>query len=729
MTLVGTIISQVYYNKDNGYSIYKIELENGDVETIVGYLPPLLVESTYKFETKEIIHKVYGVQYEVISYEKSEVRNRIALINYLSSPIFTGIGPVRASRIVNHLGLDAVNLILENKNVLRDLLFTPVQIERLYQELKKDQEHDLIMMELVKREIPLDLSSKLYAFYGKKTLDVLNDNPYQIINDIVGFGFLKIDKLALKMGVSVNNEKRIEAGIIFAVNSYIFSKGHTYLTKDQLDYAIKTILKEVSDDDLEKGIERLVFIEEIIYQDETFTLKEIYQKEKNIASNILKFNNNLDIDESIINKEIDNVEKILNIEYTLEQKEAIKKALINPLTIITGGPGTGKTTMLYGLILVYAKLFNLNLEDSSIVEIIGLCAPTGRAARRMQDVMDIPAFTIHKLLGYDYEGKFAYDETNLLPQRLIIIDESSMIDIYLMEQLLKSINETAKVIIVGDKDQLPSVGPGQVLEDLILSNEIEVIELIEIHRQAENSGIIELASHINNQTVNNYHYNSSDDIHFYKLELNQVFEAILKLLDQALEQGYNLYNDIQVLIPKYKGRAGIDAFNFACQNHLINKKGPSMQSGANVFYENDKVIQLINAPEKNIMNGDIGKVYQIYDTKDGKLMIVDFDGNHVTYHQQELIELNLAYAISVHKSQGSEYKIVFMPLANEYNIMLRKELLYTGITRAKSYLYMLGEMALIEKASKILNEKRQTKLKYYLNHQEIPKVISPFDFM
>ncbi len=729
MILIGTIISQVYYNKENGYSIYKVELENGDIETIVGYLPPLQLESTYKFETKERVHKIYGVQYEVISYEKSEVRNKIALINYLSSPAFTGIGPVRAARIVNHLGLDAVEKILENKNILRDLLFTPLQIERLYQEIKKDQEHDHIMRELIKREIPLDLSTKLYAFYGKKTLDVLNENPYQIINDIIGVGFLKIDKLAFKMGISSSDQRRVEAGIIYALNTYIFSKGHTYLTKDQLDYAIKIILKEVSDDDLEKGVEKLIFKEELISKDNTYTLVDIYNKEKNIATNVLKFQNTLTIDDKLINNEIENVEKILNIDYTKEQKEAIKKALSNPLTIITGGPGTGKTTMLYGLILTYAKLFNLNLEDPSIVEAIGLCAPTGRAARRMQDVMDIPAFTIHKLLGYDYEGKFSYDEENLLPQKLIVIDESSMIDIYLMEQLLKSINENAKVIIVGDKDQLPSVGPGQVLEDMILSNQIEVIELVEIHRQAENSGIIELATQLNNQTVDSYHYNSSDDIHFIKKDLNQIFDSILKLLDSALENGYNLYNDIQILIPKYKGRLGIDAFNYLCQSHLINKESLSMQSGVNIFYENDKVIQLINAPEKNIMNGDIGKVLQIYETKDGKLMIVDFDGNHVTYQQQELIELSLAYAISIHKSQGSEYKIVFMPLANEYSIMLRKELLYTGITRAKSDLYLLGEMNLIEKASKILNEKRQTKLRYYLSNKEIPKVVSPFDFM
>ncbi len=729
MTLVGIVVSQVYYNKENSYSIYKIELENGTTETIVGYLPPLSLETAYLFETKEVMHKTYGIQYEVISYEKSPIQNKIALINYLSSSNFTGIGPVRAARIVNYLGIDAVKKILANKNILRDILFTPVQIERLYQELKKDQEHELMMMELIKKEIPLDLASKLYSFYQKRTLEVLEDNPYQVIKDIPGFGFLKIDKIALKMEIDKSDERRIEAGIIFALNAYIFAKGHTFLTAEQTEYAIKTVLKEISDQNLKDGIERLIFKEEIVFDDNTYTLKEIDEKEKNIANNILKFNNYLTIDDKLIEKEISNIEKMLNIAYTEEQKQAIKSALINPLTIITGGPGTGKTTMLYGLIIVYAKLFNLNLKDPSIVDLIGLCAPTGRAARRMQDVMDLPAFTIHKLLGYDYDGKFNYDENNLLPHKLIVIDESSMIDIYLMEQLLNSINENSKVIIVGDKDQLPSVGPGQVLEDLILSEEIPVIELIEIHRQAENSGIIELAGHINNQTVQNYHYNSKDDVQFIKEDLNQIFKTILTIIDDALNKGYNLYNDIQILIPKYKGRVGIDSFNIVCQNHLINKSGLSMQSGTNVFYVNDKVIQLVNSPEKNIMNGDIGRVKEIYETKDGKLLIVDFDGNDVTYHQQELIELSLAYAISVHKSQGSEYKIVFMPLADEYSIMLRKELLYTGITRAKSYLYLLGEMGLIEKASKILNEKRQTKLKQFLLKKELPKTISPFDFM
>ena len=337
--------------------------------------------------------------------------------------------------------------------------------------------------------------------------------------------------------------------------------------------------------------------------------------------------------------------------------------------------------------------------------IILVCAPTGRASRRMQEVMGIPAFTIHKLLGYDYEGKFYYDESNLLPQSLIVVDESSMIDIYLMDQLLKSINNKAIVVFVGDKDQLPSVGPGHVLGDMIDSNMIVTKELHEIHRQAQDSGIISLANHINEQTVENFHYHSSDDIKFIKIEQKDIFANILTLLDQALKENYSLYDDIQVLIPLYKGGMGIDNFNNICQNHLITKTGLSIKSWAIKIYQNYKVIQLVNVPEKNIMNGDIGKVKDIYETRDGKIMIVDFDGNEVKYHQQELNQLNLAYAISVHKSQGSEYKIVFMPLSSKYQGMLRKDLLYTGITRAKTHLFLLGEMDLIVKAAKILNEK------------------------
>lgn len=732
MILEGIVIQQLYYNKENSYSIYKIELENGEIETIVGYLPPLVIDVFYKFETKEVNHKTYGIQYQVLSYEKSSKQDYNALINYLSSPIFTGIGPVRAARIVKHLGLEAIEKILADKTVLKALLFTPLQIERLYQELKKDQEHDKIMMELIKKEIPLDMASKLYSFYQKETLSVLAENPYQIIEDIVGFNFLRVDKIALKMGIPFDDKRRIEAGIIYALNAYIFAKGHTYLTLDQLLYAVRTVLKNIADKLIDEGLETLIAKAAIMVIDGLYTIKEVYFKEKNIATNLLKFNREIEVDKDLIISEVEIVEKRLNISYTKEQKEAIVTALTNPLTIITGGPGTGKTTILQGLMLVYSKLYNLNIYETSIANYIGLCAPTGRASRRMQEVMGIPAFTIHKLLGYDYEGKFYYDESNLLPQSLIVVDESSMIDIYLMDQLLKSINNKAIVVFVGDKDQLPSVGPGHVLGDMIDSNMIVTKELHEIHRQAQDSGIISLANHINEQTVENFHYHSSDDIKFIKIEQKDIFANILTLLDQALKENYSLYDDIQVLIPLYKGGMGIDNFNNICQNHLITKTGLSIQSGAITFYQNDKVIQLVNVPEKNIMNGDIGKVKDIYETRDGKIMIVDFDGNEVKYHQQELNQLNLAYAISVHKSQGSEYKIVFMPLARQYQGMLRKELLYTGITRAKTHLYLLGEMDLIVKAAKILNEKRQTMLINYLKEEEEEektKPITPFDFM
>ena len=348
-------------------------------------------------------------------------------------------------------------------------------------------------------------------------------------------------------------------------------------------------------------------------------------------------------------------------------------------------------------------------------------------------IWDIPAFTIHKLLGYDYEGNFTFDEENKLSQELFIIDEASMIDIYLAEQLFKSIPNHAKIVIVGDKDQLPSVGPGQVLGDLIEADKMPIILLDEIYRQAANSGIIALANSINNQTVDSFEYNSQEDLLFVKEEEQKIINYLIESITAAIKNGYDLIEDIQILIPRYKGAVGIDAVNQTFQNHFINNKTPVMEIGTRKFYIDDKVMHLVNSPDKGVMNGDIGIVKTIYQTEDKtKVMHVKYPDADVVYQTHELDELTLAYAISIHKSQGSEYKIVYLPLVKGYSVMLRKELLYTGVTRAKQYLYLIGDLSLIEKASKLLNEKRRTRLKEYLTSTEEiepKKELSPYDFL
>ena len=728
MTLTGRIIRTVFRNKDNAYTIYRIELENGEVETITGNLPVLSVDTLYTFDVVEITHPTYGVQYKVNSYEQAEKQNKDGLIKYLSSELFTGIGPVRAKLIVDHFGDDAIAKIIKDKNILRQINFSPVQIERLYQELLKESHLELVMRELFKYDITLLMATKLYNVYGKDTMKVLKNNPYQMIDDIYGVGFKRADEIAIKLGFSYDDPKRIEAALIYALETILFQTGNTYVYKNIFIQAANQIIGHVDGPIIDTHLQRLITTNKIIYEQDTYSIPKIKTAEFNISKHIKAFTKETVVTDMVFDANIAPVEKILNITYTGLQKEAIKQSIKSPISIITGGPGTGKTTVLSGVLLVYARLFGLNLDIDSITYKIALCAPTGRASRRMEDVMNLKAYTIHKLLGYDYEGNFHYGEDNPLSHDLIIIDEGSMIDIFLMEQLLSAIPKTSKVIIVGDKDQLPSVGPGQVLGDMIESKRVKVIELSEIHRQAKNSHIIELSNQINYQTVNASAYESMDDLIFMNLKEKDITNTLIKLTEEAINEGYDLYEDIQTLIPIYRGQTGIDAVNKAMQAHFIKDKRSFMQYGSNFFYIKDKVIQLMNEPKKGIMNGDIGVIKDIIQTKDGKYLLINFNGIDVEYESSNLENLSLAYAISVHKSQGSEYKIVYMPLVRNYAHMLRKELLYTGVTRAKAYLYLLGELPLIEKASKILNEKRNTNLRKYLQ-EENNKIITPFDFL
>ena len=732
MELTGYIIQKVFKNNENGYSIYRLSLEDGEVVTIIGYLPEMSDEVLFTFEVEEVNHPKFGLQYHVKSYQKAEKQNKIGLISYLSSDFFTGVGPVKATKIVNQFGDNSIEIILNDKTVLKEVGFNPLQIERFYNELYKHQLTDTTLVKLFGYGFSPKLSMKLFNKYKEHTLMVLDENPYRLIDEVEGIGFKRADEIAFKLGFKEDNPLRIEAAILYAFNEYIFSNGHTYLEESELNKAIYYILSSSIDYSLiNEGITRLIDQERVIKEDNFYSINYVKKAELSVASNLLKFNKTTIFDDKEIFDQISRIEHILNITYTDKQKEAIIHSVQNPITIITGGPGTGKTTVLLGLLMTYSFLFGLNLESPSIVEDIALGAPTGRSARRMKEVMNVPAQTIHRLLGYDYEGKFHYDEVNQLTQKLYIIDEVSMVDIFLADQLFKAIPSDAKVVLVGDKDQLPSVGPGQVLGDIIASNKLEAIHLKEIHRQANNSGIIELANRINNQTVDNYAYNSTDYLFFMKMNEGDIVKSLIALTDDAINQGYDLIEDMQILIPKYKGPVGIDMVNNLFQKHYQKETDIHLQNGSTRFYKGDKLIQLVNAPDKGVMNGDIGVVKEIYETtKKEKVMRVEFSDGIVQYEPMDLDELNLAYAISVHKSQGSEYKIVYMPLVRSYSMMLRKELLYTGVTRAKQYLYLLGDLRLIENASKVLNERRKTKLNHYLNENlEGNRELTPEDFM
>ncbi len=735
MIIEGHIIKQIYRNEETSFSIYVLSLETGEEVIIKGVLPKLTEDLLYEFEVDEVNHPQYGLQYDVKSFKQAATHNREGLISYLSSDLFFGVGIITATRIVDTFGTEAIDIILEDKNVLKRIGFNALQIERFYQALYKNQKLDKVLVDLFSYGLTLKTSMKLIDFYGYDVVEVIKENPYRLMYDIENIGFLRADAIAKKIGIQDDDPKRVEAAIVYSINEYINSSGHTYLNEKNLLQAINKILNT---DELKEEIntakENLISKNIIYVEDNNYTLAQVKKTEENLAKQLLRFTNkkrtNVNLDDLIAQ-----VEKINRITYTVKQKEAINEAINNPLTVITGGPGTGKTTVLLGILSVYALYKGINIRGSSVVDNVGVCAPTGRAARRMSDLIGIPAFTIHRLLGYGYDRTFMYDEENQLPQALFIIDEASMIDIYLAENLFKSIPNNAQVVIVGDKDQLPSVGPGQVLADIISSGRAPTIVLDEIHRQSLDSGIIKLANDVNNQTINSESYEVKEDLIFIKEDSKEIVKTLIELTTQALENGYDLIEDIQVLIPMYNGSVGINTVNQMFQSHFHKKEEVHVERNLERFYIGDKVMHLVNSPEKGVMNGDIGKIISIYSTKENeKIVLVSYQEGEVPYNLNELEELTLAYAISIHKSQGSEYKTVFIPLVRSYKIMLRKELLYTAITRAKNHLYLIGEIDLISYASGKINEKRQTKLKEYLLEEkedlkEKKKELTPYDFM
>lgn len=733
----GKIKNYVFHNDENSYSIARIITDENRMYTIVGYFPVVSEDINYEFCGSWVKHNTYGEQLKVESFKKCEEQSRSGLISYLSSPFFHGIGPKTAEKIVDHLGADAIQIIMKDKTRLKEIGLSAVRIEKFYQQLIENQTHEHILVALYGYELSGKLAMKLLSKYQMLTLEKLEENPYRLIDDIEGVGFIKADEIARKLGIPHDDPRRIRAAILYALEVIAYQNGDIYLRKEQLETFSFQALGETMD--LEDAIHQLILDKRIIVEDERYYLAATYFSEVLLADKLSRLvGEPLSIDRDYLETLLDATEIQKNMRYTDVQKEAILTALSNRFTIITGGPGTGKTTIIDGLLDVYRKYYQLNYKNPAIYEKIGLMAPTGRAAKRMKELLEMDAKTIHRHLGFSYDGEFLYDEHHLMPHDLLIIDEASMIDLFLARKLFGAIKEGAQIIVVGDVDQLPSVGPGQILSDLIESHTIPTVRLTQIHRQAKDSKIIRLARRVNEQQVSYDDLISEQDVYLYRASYEKIKETIIKQVQGALQEGYSMIDDIQILAPMYKGELGIDALNQAMQDAFNPKKDKKMTYGDKTYYVGDKVIQLVNDPERMIMNGDIGIIKAIkVNAQEEPYMIVSYDDNDVMYEKVDLEEINLAYAISIHKSQGSEYKIVMMPMIKSYMHMLKKELIYTAITRAKRFLIILGDMNLLIYASNHLSEKRQTTLAMRLTGViEPPKeeidpldALSPYDFM
>jgi len=533
------------------------------------------------------------------------------------------------------------------------------------------------------------------------------------------FGFIKNDNFALSLGLEPKSPKRLSAIIKYILNTTIYNTGNSFVSKSTLLKEANNYLKEhqMTKDEYTSILEQLTIKKEIFINasGEVFDF-DLYQKENDLAYEIaakLKctpcFSDKFTDDK--IDKAFQKITKSSNITLNDEQLTAVNSAFKEPMIIITGGPGTGKTTIIRNIINLYIELLSNKKTNTTAATSIALLAPTGRAAKRLSEVCGINASTIHKYLGYTGDGHFSYDKDNKTTESLIIVDESSMMDLPLAYQLFTSIPQNSRVIIVGDVDQLPSVGPGQILKDLIDSKEITTIRLKKIHRQSEGSKIIEFAHDANNGIVSDNILTKFKDRTFIPTDSEHLSKMIVELVERLVKKGKDILKDIQVLIPMYRCKSGINEINDLVQQAINPKKDDEdeLVAGGITYRINDKVIQLVNRTEKNIMNGDIGYV-KGFSYLDGEInsMSVAFDFGVVDYALNEIDDLKLAYAISIHKAQGSEFDTVIMPLSYSYYVLFKRKLIYTAITRSKNHLILLGDINVFKNGISQIEANRST---------------------
>ena len=714
------------YQNSQGYNIGLFKVMDTDDEkladyidhiiTFTGYFHELNDMDTYLFYGKLVTHPKYGEQFQVDNYERCKPEEKDSIIEFLTSGLFKGIGEKKAKAIVDVLGKDTLKIILENPdNLILIPGVTKKNIEVLHtklQEYESSYETILILTEL-------GFSTKdamiVYNFYKNKTKNIIDTNIYQIIEDIYNMTFKKIDAIALKSGLEKDAPIRVEASIIYIMNELSNAYGHSYYFKEEIASYLQRVLGvNITEELFLSSLENLEKNLLIVKREDRYYLKEMYESETLITKRFRMLSREEDIVIKDIDSKIKELENLFGITYNEQQFLAIKNSLLKQFLIITGGPGTGKTTIMKGVTELYRTVNKLSYEQ--LQEKIALLAPTGRAAKRMSESTLLRASTIHRFLKWQKEtNKFQVNEYNKSRVEFVIIDEASMIDTYLMASLLKGISANCKILLVGDDHQLPSVGPGQVLHDLIESNSLQKVELTELYRQGKDSNILTLAYDIRQGEVNEEVFNVGDDLTFIKATPDQVVDNVLEITDTYQDLSYK---EFQILCPMYKTIAGIDEINRHVQNKVNpkTKNKKELQYGDVIFRENDKVLQLTNMPDENVYNGDIGIIKEIK-TAPKKEIIIDFDGNIVKYTPSNFNNFRLAYAISIHKAQGSEFDVVIIPIVRNFNKMLYRKIIYTGITRSKKKLYLIGDINALKYA--VFNNNsdiRRTSIKDYLQN-------------
>lgn len=748
--IYGIVKKVIYFDESKAFGIVLLKLDFKDeyiaqfknilfdnkISVLSNFDRIPIVDEEYEFIGEFGVSK-YGNQFKAKQVRRLNEDSLQAVVAYLSSDLFPGIGTVTANRIYNELGSNCLELITKDKSVLDKVKLKDVQKDIVYDGLVKNYQKEKHLLNFLSIGLTMRLGSRVISALGENAFELVKKDPYILIDSVEGIGFIRADSIAKSFGIELDDPRRIRALIIYVLHDYMYSTGNTFISARELHILCNRFnnIIYIEKEDFVEYIHKLVTDKKIVIEDEIVFDINIYNDENTVASKLITFLNNSfdDYDINLIDETIDKVMKNSKIEYSDKQYEAIKKSLIEPITVITGGPGTGKSTIIKGIVDSLKLLY----KEDKLAELMYLLAPTGRAAKRLKEVTKHNASTIHKFLGYEGGNRFAVNSDNPAYCKVIIIDEFSMVDLSLCARLFSSINSNTRIIIVGDADQLPSVGPGNVLRDIIDSKEISTVVLDRIHRQASDSYIVNLAHNINHGRLPEDFTMLHHDFVFKKSSDEDTINYIERVVSESIDKGYDLIRDIQVLIPMYKGIIGIEAVNHHLQAKF-NDSDVEINEFGRKFKVNDKVIQLVNRSDKGIMNGDIGYVYHI-SFSEGKFstLSVMFDSGLVDYEKDDLEDISLAYAISIHKSQGSEFGVVVVPISFKYYIMLKRKLLYTAITRAKKYLFIVGNYDAIRKGIVETEDERTTmlisRIKNMLNknyiEEENEDEISPFDFI
>ncbi len=713
--IVGQVKAIFFENPANFYKVLLVQVNGTNTEykekeiVMTGSFGQIQEEEIYRFTGRFVDHPRYGRQFEVTSYQQERPTSASGVVAYLSSEKFKGIGKRTAEKIVAAFGEDAIDHILADPSCLEEIDgLNAKKRQTIVETIRLNHGMEQVIVGLNRYGFGNQLSFAIYQMYKNEALEIITENPYQLVEDIEGIGFKKADAIAEQLGYAADSEKRIRAAVLHELITGCLSSGDTYIEAEKLLGATLRTLEssrpfEIDPQKIASEIIHLVEEGKINQEKTRIYDNSLYFAEWGIGNSIqrlLQRKKEIKYKEADIKKNIQLLEKKLGINYGKSQQEAIQAAIRAPLFILTGGPGTGKTTVINGIVSLFAELNGLSLDPTEYKESIFpvlLAAPTGRAAKRMNEATGLPASTIHRLLGLTGREKNVNISANELEGGLLIVDEMSMVDTWLANTLLKAIPTNMQVIFVGDKDQLPSVGPGQVLHDLLGVAEIPKRELTEIYRQGVGSSIISLAHQIKAGRLPADFTKNQADRSFFRCDAYHVENLIKQVILKAKAKGFTP-QDIQVLAPMYRGSAGIDALNKMLQevfNGDPDRSRKEVHWNDKVYRIGDKVLQLLNNPESNVFNGDMGEITGIILAKESEdktdELVIAFDGGEVTYKRNEWNKITLSYCCSIHKSQGSEFKMVILPMVHQYQRMLQRNLLYTAVTRSKEILILLGE--------------------------------------